>query len=150
MTPKRAKFVSEYLRDFNGTQAAVRAGYSPRTARIQANQLLSKLDIAAAIAAERDKSRTAAVLSLAEAQEIASAAARGEYDAKCRDRLAALDRMAKFNGWDKPAQLDVTSGGQRLETLITFAARDPNPEPENDHGQEASPKAPEAPGPQER
>ena len=27
-------FISEYLRDFNATRAAIRAGYSPKTARI--------------------------------------------------------------------------------------------------------------------
>lgn len=36
MTPKQAAFVSEYMIDHNGTQAAIRAGYSKRTARQQA------------------------------------------------------------------------------------------------------------------
>lgn len=27
-------FIAEYLRDFNATRAAIRAGYSPKTARI--------------------------------------------------------------------------------------------------------------------
>jgi len=34
------RFVQEYLKDFNGTQAAIRAGYSPKSAHVQANRLL--------------------------------------------------------------------------------------------------------------
>ena len=41
LTPKRQKFVEEYCVDFNGTQAAIRAGYSPRTANEQACALLA-------------------------------------------------------------------------------------------------------------
>ncbi len=32
-TPKQQRFVDEYLVDLNATQAAIRAGYSERTAR---------------------------------------------------------------------------------------------------------------------
>lgn len=45
LSPKRQAFVIEYLKDFNGTQAAIRAGYSPRTANEQAAQLLAILSI---------------------------------------------------------------------------------------------------------
>jgi len=38
-------FIAEYLVDFNGTQAAIRAGYSPKTATEQASRLLSNVNI---------------------------------------------------------------------------------------------------------
>lgn len=38
-------FCREYLVDLNGTQAAIRAGYSENTANEQAAQLLAKLSI---------------------------------------------------------------------------------------------------------
>jgi phage terminase small subunit len=41
LAPMRARFVQEYLVDLNGTQAAIRAGYSARTATITASQLLT-------------------------------------------------------------------------------------------------------------
>lgn len=41
LTPKRKLFCREYLKDLNGAQAAIRAGFSPRTAREQASQLLT-------------------------------------------------------------------------------------------------------------
>lgn len=42
LTPKQATFVAEYLKDSNGTRAAIAAGYSPRNARHQAWELLHK------------------------------------------------------------------------------------------------------------
>ena len=57
-TPKQKRFVEEYLIDLNATQAAIRAGYSPETAKDIGCQNLAKLNISAAIAkamAERSK-----------------------------------------------------------------------------------------------
>lgn len=56
LTPKQARFVDEYLIDLNATQAAIRAGYSARTAEQVGHQLLKKTSVQAAIA-ERMKSR---------------------------------------------------------------------------------------------
>lgn len=51
LNPKQQAFVNEYLKDLNGTQAAIRAGYSAKTANEQAAQLLAKLSIQEAIRA---------------------------------------------------------------------------------------------------
>ncbi|ECD9611579.1 terminase small subunit [Salmonella enterica subsp. salamae] len=45
LTDKQEMFCREYLIDLNATQAAIRAGYSVKTANRIAAQLLSKLDI---------------------------------------------------------------------------------------------------------
>lgn len=50
MTPKQAAFVDEYLIDLNATQAAIRAGYSAKTAGWIGNQQLAKTHISAEIA----------------------------------------------------------------------------------------------------
>lgn len=42
---KQEAFCREYIVDLNATQAAIRAGYSEKTANRIANQLMSKLDI---------------------------------------------------------------------------------------------------------
>ena len=42
MTPKQQRFCDEYLIDLNATQAAIRAGYSKKTARSIAAENLSK------------------------------------------------------------------------------------------------------------
>ncbi|QXN70888.1 putative terminase small subunit [Bacillus phage vB_BspP_Dartukuta] len=50
LTPKQAAFVREYLIDLNGTQAAIRAGYSERTANEQAARLLANVSVSKAVA----------------------------------------------------------------------------------------------------
>ena len=49
LTPKQAAFVREYLTDRNGTQAAIRAGYSKKTAEQGAAQLLSNIKVKNAV-----------------------------------------------------------------------------------------------------
>ena len=51
LTPRQHRFVQEYLIDLNATQAAIRAGYSKKTAEHQASRLLGNVGIAAAIQA---------------------------------------------------------------------------------------------------
>ncbi len=50
LTPKQERFVREYLVDLNGTQAAIRAGYSKHTAESQASRLLGYAKVKAAVA----------------------------------------------------------------------------------------------------
>ena len=45
MTDKQKMFCHEYMVDRNATQAAIRAGYSPKTAKSQGQRLLTKADI---------------------------------------------------------------------------------------------------------
>jgi phage terminase small subunit len=53
LTPKQDRFVQEYLIDLNATQAAIRAGYSAKTAEQQAYQLLQKTSVRAEIDAAK-------------------------------------------------------------------------------------------------
>ncbi|HFI8091628.1 TPA: terminase small subunit [Escherichia coli] len=58
LTDKQELFAREYLKDLNATQAAIRAGYSEKTARATGSEKLSKPDIADRIAelkAERNE-----------------------------------------------------------------------------------------------
>lgn len=47
LSPKQKTFCQEYLVDLNGTQAAIRAGYSPKTANVQSSCLLIKPNVKA-------------------------------------------------------------------------------------------------------
>lgn len=49
LTPKQQRFVDEYLIDLNATQAAIRAGYSAKTADSQASRLLRNVKVSRAI-----------------------------------------------------------------------------------------------------
>lgn len=51
LTDKQATFVRQYLVDQNATQAAIRAGYSAKTAASQGERLLRNAEIRAAVAA---------------------------------------------------------------------------------------------------
>ena len=53
MTPRQERFVEEYLVDLNATQAAIRAGYSARSARGNAYGLLKRPEVKAAVARGR-------------------------------------------------------------------------------------------------
>jgi len=46
LNEKQKRFVEEYLVDLNGKQAAIRAGYTPKTAEVQASRLLTYAKVA--------------------------------------------------------------------------------------------------------
>src|SRR5207244_619961 len=50
LTPKQIRFIEEFLVDSNGKQAAVRAGYSPKTAHVIASRLLKNPKVKATLA----------------------------------------------------------------------------------------------------
>ena len=49
LTEKQQRFVDEYLIDLNATQAAIRAGYSVKTADQQASRMLTNVKVQQAI-----------------------------------------------------------------------------------------------------
>lgn len=55
LSPKRWRFVQEYLKDLNATQAAIRTGYAAKRADQQGYELLSNPEIASVVAKEKDK-----------------------------------------------------------------------------------------------
>jgi phage terminase small subunit len=74
LTPKQQRFVEEYLIDLNATQAAIRAGYSKRTAKAIGCENLTKPDVIAVIEkakAERsDETKIDAAWVLQKAKEL--------------------------------------------------------------------------------
>lgn len=80
LTPKESRFIDEYLVDLNATQAAIRAGYSARTARSIGYENLTKPHIGAAIAEARkqqqERTQITADAMLQQAWLIATADAR--------------------------------------------------------------------------
>lgn len=55
LTPKQQRFVEEYLIDLNATQAAIRSGYSERTANEQGARLLVNVSVQQAIQEQQSK-----------------------------------------------------------------------------------------------
>lgn len=53
LTDKQKRFCEEYLIDLNATQAAIRAGYSPKTAEQTASRLLRNVKVQEYIAKDK-------------------------------------------------------------------------------------------------
>jgi phage terminase small subunit len=83
MTQKQLRFIDEYLVDLNATQAAIRAGYSKKTAHVIGSENLGKPEIAKAVAerqaARSIKTRMTAEQVLDAIAEIAQADIRGMF-----------------------------------------------------------------------
>jgi phage terminase small subunit len=104
LTPKQQTFVDEYLVDLNATQAAIRAGYSKKTARSQGERMLTNVDVAAAIQkgfqerSERTKITAEkvllelAVIAFADLQQLA------DMGGRISDKLKALELIGKHLG----------------------------------------------------
>ena len=55
LSPKQEQFAREYLLDLNATQAAIRAGYSPKTAYSMGQRLLKNVEIQSAVQCAMDE-----------------------------------------------------------------------------------------------
>lgn len=96
LTDKQTAFVREYPKDYNATQAAIRAGYSPNSARQAGAENLSKPVIRDALAELQAEARTEAVLTARELQEWWSSLIQGQDpDARVTDRLKASELLGK-------------------------------------------------------
>ena len=94
LTPKQQVFVEEYLVDLNATQAAIRAGYSKKTAKQQGARLLTNVDIAAAVqaalAARSERTEISQNMVLDELAKVAFANL-GDYLVIADDGLVSID-----------------------------------------------------------
>lgn len=59
LTQKQSRFIDEYLCDSNATQAAIRAGYSKKTAQEQSSRLLSNVMVSQRLAERRKELQVA-------------------------------------------------------------------------------------------
>lgn len=79
MTPKQQKFCDEYLISGNATDAAIKAGYSPKTAKQTGSENLSKPDLKQYIDAELEKLHSAKIADAQEVLEYLTSIMRGEH-----------------------------------------------------------------------
>jgi len=99
LTPKQQQFAAEYAIDLNATQAAVRAGYSPRTARQQGSRLLSNADIQEAIqTGSAERARQTEIDAAYVLGRLKLEAEREDEDSSHSARVSALGLLAKHLG----------------------------------------------------
>lgn len=97
LTPKQKKFCHEYLVDLNATQAAIRAGYSEKTAKEIGSENLTKPHIAEYIAKILDSIRSENIATLEEVLEFFSKTMRDDKT-DIRERLRAAEDHMKYYG----------------------------------------------------
>ena len=78
MTKKQKRFVDEYLIDLNATQAAIRAGYSKKTAKSIGQRLLTFVDVQNRVNEQLDKISDDKIADAKEIMEYLTSVMRGE------------------------------------------------------------------------
>ena len=116
MTDKQKRFCDEYLIDCNATQAAVRAGYSPKTAKQTGCENLAKPDLKAYIDERLEEMHNEKTADAQEVLEYLTSVMRGEHkeqvlklvgegvqtisdiDVGAKDRIKAAELIGKRYG----------------------------------------------------
>jgi len=124
ITPKQRRFVDEFQIDSNATQAAVRAGYSAKTAKSQGQRLLTNADVAAAIQVAQIEVSLRTKVTVDDVVTGLLAEAEGKDDSTAGSRVAAWSHLGKHLGMDRrdiklhidqPHAADMTSAERALE-----------------------------------
>lgn len=119
MNAKQKRFCDEYLIDCNATQAAIRAGYSPKTAKQIGQENLTKPDLKKYIDEQLERIHNEKTADAQEVLEYLTAVMRGEHteqvlkligegvqtvtdiDVSARERLKAAELIGKRYGMFK-------------------------------------------------
>lgn len=96
LTPKQEAFCREYLIDLNATQAAIRAGYSEKTAQEQSSRLLSNVMVKEYIQrGMEDRAERVQVTADDVLNDILETRKAAAADGKHSDRLKANELLGK-------------------------------------------------------
>jgi len=99
LKPKRLKFILEYLKDFDGTAAAIRAGYSEHSARFMASYLLAHPDVKAEIdLRQRESKKKYEIRREFIVEKLINLIASCEGDKDSKNLTKALDMLNKMSG----------------------------------------------------
>ena len=101
ITKKQKSFADEYLKDYNGKQAAIRAGYSEKSAETQASRMLSYAKVAEYLGKrqiEKEKKIGITIEAIIEElREVGFGVVDGEK-LKMNDKIKALELLGKHLG----------------------------------------------------
>ena len=132
LTPKQEHFVAEYLIDLNATQAAIRAGYSKKTAHVIGPENLGKPIIAAAIArAQGDRTERTNITQDYVLESIVSAMERCKQDDtfNAAGVFKGAELLGKhlglFQGETKGVTVNLPFDGWRIERAIVYPDAQP-------------------------
>ncbi|MFC2476107.1 MAG: terminase small subunit [Catonella sp.] len=121
ISERQKRFVSEYIIDLNAKQAAIRAGYSPKTAEVQASRLLSLVKVQTEIAkAMEDREKRTGITQdrvLAELSAIAFAKAT-DYVEIDDDGAVKIKATASLTDEQKKAIAGIKEGANGVEVKL--------------------------------
>ncbi|UCA47030.1 terminase small subunit [Pseudochrobactrum sp. XF203] len=125
LTAKQERFVSEYLIDLNATQAAIRAGYSEKTAQEQSSRLLSNVMVQQAVSDAQSRVAEKAEWSAADRLRMLADIADANIKDDPRVAVSAIAEANKMQGSHAPTRTEHTGkDGKPIEvkTLADFYA----------------------------
>ena len=110
LTNKQSRFVEEYLIDLNATQAAIRAGYSEKTARSQGQRLLTNVDIQERFKGQIEQRSERTEITADRVIQALADIAYTDEDIRLGDRIRALELLGKHHALfsDKLIHVDET------------------------------------------
>lgn len=120
MNAKQRAFAVEYVKDRNATQAAIRAGYSAKTAYAQAHELLKKPEIQTLIKELEDAAAARSGITVDKIVERLNKIAE-DPNAKDSDRIRADELLGKYLGmFSERLNLSgsVDTGGEKLAEIL--------------------------------
>lgn len=137
LSDKQAAFVREYLVDFNATQAAIRAGYSKKTAQEQGSRLLSNVMVQAELKAFRERAaeQTQTDINWVRQRLKEEATDYSEF-ASHSARIKAIELLARLNGDFEKDNKQKNEGAAAflasLKTNVIGVVKSPTPEEDDD------------------
>ena len=114
MNARQKRFFDEYLIDCNATQAAIRAGYSPKTAKQIGQRMLTNVDLKAYIDEQLERIHNEKTADAQEVLEYLTAVMRGQHTEQTLQLIG--------DGVQKIADIDV-SAKERLKAAELIGKR---------------------------
>lgn len=116
MNPRKMRFAEYYNSSSNGTESAIKAGYSKKTAYSQANRLLKDVEVQNYIKELESEEKDKRILDARDRKVILSDIARDDInDPQCR--IKAIDTLNKMTGEYMAKQQD-DKGEKELPKLL--------------------------------
>ena len=97
LNDKQQRFCDEYLVDLNATHAAIKAGYSEKTAKVQGSRLLTNANVKAYIAERMEEKESELIASQDEVLRYLTAVLRGDSESSvlARNMVGADEVITK-------------------------------------------------------
>ena len=118
LTQRQIRFVQDFMKSNNVTQAAIRAGYSKKTASVQGSRLLTNVKVAEYVDAINERLESDKIADIQEVMEYLTSVMRGEakdqfdLDASLSERTRAASELAK--------RLDVRAKTLNIEGVVNI------------------------------